>query len=172
MVDTAIIDMLTNLSWSESHDALMDTWFPKGQANAPFTGDFLDVPTFAAACALVGTTLVIAGVQLALEQRHIFARAAKGALGAVPGADFSGSSANPLKTGAARIEAAAAAAAGARDAARAAAAAAAAAEALATEVEQLAAALDAADGKEAGPATQEEKTPRSPRIIGALELDI
>jgi hypothetical protein len=163
-VDTAIIDMLTNLSWSESHEALMNTWFPKGVADAPFTDQTLDVPMFAAACALVGTTLAIAGVQLALEQRLIFARAHDKS--AELGADFSGFTANPLKTGAARIEAAAAAAAGARDAARAAAAAAAAAEALATEVEQLAAALDAAEGKEA-----KVTTPRSPRI-GALELDI
>jgi hypothetical protein len=74
-VDTAIIDMLTNLSWSESHEALMNTWFPKGVADAPFTDQTLDVPMFAAACALVGTTLAIAGVQLALEQRLIFARA-------------------------------------------------------------------------------------------------
>ena len=159
-VDTAIIDMLTNISWSDSHDSLMDTWFPKGSANAPFTDQPLDVKTFIAACTLVGATLVIAGVQWALEQRRI-AHAASRALLALE-TQFIGvrtsQTVSKLTTEAARVEAAAAAAAGARDAARAAAAAAAAAEALASEVEELAAALDAAEQE--GP----EQASSSPRI--------
>ena len=147
-VDLAIIDLLTNHSWSGAHEELMQTWFPKGISSADFSDESLEKPTFVAAVVLVGATLAIAAVQLALEDRRI-ARAAKHAL-VVLEDEFGvteSTPANRLATEGARIEAAAAAAAGARDAARAAAAAAAAAETLATEMEELAAALDAAEQK-------------------------
>ena len=166
VVDIAIIDMLTNMSWVGSHDALADMWFPRGLANAPFADQTLDVPMFTAAVVLLGVTLVVAGTQCALEERHI-KRTAKGALTALSAElhiqTMKDSSQLRLTTEAARVEAAATAAAGARDAARAAAAAAAAAEALASEVEELAAALDAAE--QASPV----HTPRSPQIA---RLDI
>ena len=159
-VDIAIIDMLTNTSWVDSTGSLIDLWFPRGAANAPFVEQVLDVPMFTAAIVLLSVTLLIAGAQLALGQRLV-ARAAKNALNTISSELHinMGSSRVPrLKTEAARGEAAATAAAGARDAARAAAAAAAAAEALAAEVEELAAALDSAEQE--GP----EHTPRSPKI--------
>ena len=145
-VDTAIMDMLTNSSWVSAHNALTDTWFPRGVATPSYSDQGVDVPWLIAACVLVGFSLLVAGAELAMAEPYI-ARFARGGLKAImQRAELSDSItlAPKLTTEAARVEAAATAAAGARDAARAAAAAAAAAEALANEVAELAAALDAA----------------------------
>jgi hypothetical protein len=64
-VDVAVMNLLTNSSWVAARDALDTAWFPQGLVTAPESSDGIDVPTFAAAAALVSAWLVISTVQYA-----------------------------------------------------------------------------------------------------------
>jgi hypothetical protein len=75
IVDVAVINLITNSTWSAAVATLSAAWFPEGLVSAPNTVDGINVPTFAAAVALLAVWILGSTVEFVRDVAPYMRRA-------------------------------------------------------------------------------------------------